>query len=84
MARQMSLTQWAEDVLDSFCSVGGTLAMYRGEPCRTLSQAEYLGAVKAFQRVLYEMGRSSLLMRDGIAYHTDFAERDREYAEYAE
>ena len=70
-----SLSQMAADSLEAFQQVGGTEAQLGGEPCQTVSQAEYLGQFKAFSRLLYELG---LPHWDGF----DFAAADKAYAEY--
>ena len=70
-----SLSKLAADSLEAFQQVGGAEEMARGEPCRTVAQAEYLGQFHAFSRVLYELG---LPHWSGF----DFAAADKAYAEY--
>lgn len=81
---RLTLTDRARSSLDAFIEVGGTPAMYEGEPCLTITQAQLLGALLAYQRVLYEFGMAPGVAptRGGDAWTRDFADMDREYREY--
>ena len=78
----MTLQDWAEDALDSFVSVGGTLDMYKAATFMTESQAYYCGQVVAYQKILYSFGRKHALTYKGVVYDTDFYALEKAYQEY--
>ena len=76
--RDKNLGELAEDAARSFFGVGGTWEMVRGDPCRTVFQAHYLGQWQAYARVLYNMDIAPSELQSLFK----FAERDADYAEY--
>ena len=71
---KMKLEELAENAQQAFFEVGGTWEMVEGQPCRNQGQDHYLGQMRAYNRVMYNLGL------EPVCAAFQFAEEDAAYA----